>query len=371
MKKLSLALAVAGALGVSAAQAAVVSEFANGVLVPYFTSHNPSGAAPIAGRVAQATAVGLTSCAAGTVYWAYFNPASQKILDGEFRVTANDQANVIWQNGDTLVVDGATAGQFPGFNGFEGYFTFILDTNSNMRLDIGDQPCLSGAAFLIEPSANDVSVIPVLPLQAKNPDQGIPGTNTGGDFGPANVAGVFVPDLLAPTNTTIVNLAAGARHGDQIYMRYFVEAGATTQIFVWSAQNLVNRYSVNVFNTNQQRFSATLILTNPELNVINPQNPAQLTSLAAGFTDGFILWDLASAEYTWGVETGRPFRFGQPNQVTYGDGVFSYSVIRSPVFGAAQTVINPIRLREAPDDNNNGTPLENTIRVRVTASPQP
>ncbi|MDX1605504.1 MAG: hypothetical protein R3202_04875 [Candidatus Competibacterales bacterium] len=328
MKKLSLAVAVTAALGASSANAAVVTEFSNGVLVPHVLYSDGSGSLP-----ATSTAVGLTSCAGGDVYWTFFDANSKHIIDSQFPVTADDQTPFGW--GSTI---GADIGQTFDGNNFEtfevlGYLTFVLDTNSNAALDTSDQPCLAGAAFQLFPSDDEVAFIPAPPLQASNPtnlhdSQGNVIDTLDGDFGDA-AANVYVPRLDAlPDDTAIRALAAGANAVDVNYLRYFID-GATTDIVIWSAPSVDGRWTVNAYNDNQDRFSVTLDLPNDELNVISL--PGDL-SMPNGFVDGFIKWDLSSPQYLG--------RAGSE------DGVLTFSIINAPALGATQTIVNPIRKRD-------------------------
>lgn len=330
MKKLALAVAVTGALGASAANAAVVSEFANGVLVPHAIYESGTG---------RLTAVGLTSCAAGTVYWTFFDVGSKHVVDQEFNMTPNDQTAFVW--GAVIQTDEPGDGHIPINNGEDGklgYLVFVMDTNSNTALDTSDVPCLAGAAFDIRPGDDEVAFVPTLPLDAMNPSRGA------GDFGSPS-GGVYVGDLRNMDGVTVSHLAAGANAHDHLYLRYFIDgtpdSGADTDIYIWSAQDIRGDYVVNIYDNNQNRISVTMSLENPEVNIVDPET--EFSSLPNGFNDGFILWDLGSSEYlsTVGAE----------------DGVVSYSIIESQADAATQTIVNPIRMRDSAGNNE--------IRVRV------
>ncbi|MCX8049567.1 MAG: hypothetical protein N3A55_07885, partial [Methylohalobius sp.] len=88
MKKLALSMAVAAAMGATAANAAVVSEYSVGLLVPNVI-HNGSD---------DTTGVGIISRYKGTVYWTFFDENSNHITNGEFPVTANDYHPFLWSN---------------------------------------------------------------------------------------------------------------------------------------------------------------------------------------------------------------------------------------------------------------------------------
>jgi hypothetical protein len=350
MKKLSLAVAVAGALSASAANAAVISEFGNGVIVPYAYFD-----------ATENTVAGFNSSCAGTVFWIFFDVDTKHILDDEFPMTADDQESFIWSED--------VAGQ--GVDGLTGYLNFVFDSNGNTNLDVGDQPCLAASALQVV-LGQDVAFLPALPLYTKNPDAGLNGGNTGGDFGAADANGVYQidPETLLDEDG-VINLSAGANHGDVIYMRYFLDGGASTTIFFWSAQDISGTYTVQMYNTDQDRRSVNFVLPNAELNAIDPST---IVGKPADYVDGFIKWDLSAPNYPFGLDldgVGRLYRDGTNNGVSYGDGIVTFSFIDAPAFNALQTIMNPVQLRESPDDNGNGVAVENQVRVRTTVAPQP
>lgn len=318
MKNLRVSLAVAAALGTSAAGAAVVSEYANGVLVPQATFESAD----------VGTAVGLNTCAAGRVFWTFFDEDSTHITDGQFDMTANDQFSYIWADQSGV-----------GLQGQDGYLVFVLDTNGNQALDTSDAACLSGNAFFVDIPNNDVAFVPTLPLNTENvSEDDVVGVL--GDFGDSDDGGIFVPDLTTMGPDSIVALGAGANSGDLLHMRYFIDGqtgGRDTALVFWSAQDVRGRFTVNIFDDEQNRKSVNFELDNAELNIVNPET---IVGRPFNFLDGFIQWDLSGSEYraTTGEDTN--------DTGTVPDGVFSYSVISDPGFGAVQTVINPVRLRD-------------------------
>jgi hypothetical protein len=317
MKKSALAVIVTGALGVSAANAATVTEFANGVLVPRAVTDQAN---PEIGQ----TAIGLNSCAAGTVYWSFFDVNSQHLLDDQFDMTANDQANLIWNVSDNP----GTTRLFgdPILEGEEGYLVFIFDTTGDAMLQAtvggsSDEPCLAGAAFQVHLGDDDVAFVPTMPLNIRPVAPGV----VAGDFDEEGGAGtgVFIDDLRATDENDIARLTAGANANDVVFLRYFIDGtvgtGDNTAIYIWSTTAPGNNITVQAYNDAQERRSITIDLPNAELNVIDPE------TLPIPFTDGFIEW---------------------PVPATVG-GAISWSVIDSPAFGARQTIVNPIRLMDA------------------------
>jgi hypothetical protein len=307
MKKTALAVAICGSLGFSAAHAATVSEFANGVLVPYV----------IDGGAGNQTAIGLTSCAAGTVYWTFFNVNSDHEADGTFNMSQNDQVNIVWGTAPENIATGQVPiGGFvrPDLANVPGYMVFILDDGGlDQALDSSDSPCLAGNAFQIDTQNNDVAFTPALPLDAAV-----------GDFG-APDQGVYVSNLILTDEDTVAGLNAGANFNDDIYLRYFIDgvqdSGNDTIIYIWNTGDASGTETVLIYDIDQNFFSINLALANTELNIVDVENNAQVQNRPSELLDGFILWTVPAAA---------------------GDAV-SWSRIESDAFGAAQTVMNPIR----------------------------
>ena len=314
MKKISLALAVTSALGASAANAAIVGEYGNALLVPWVTAR-PTNAGEING-----TSVSLTSCAAGTVYWSYYNTASVKLIDSQFPMTKNDQRSIIWN--DTEFGNG-------GFLDQNGYMIFFLDTTGDGSLDLNDSTCLAGNAFYVDTVANDVAFVPTFPMNVAWEDFG-----SGADAG--------VPNLIDVPAAEITGLWAGAQYFDTIHMRYFVDSPVNpadgtdnTEIFVWTANRIGGARTIQQYDNTQSRFSLTLFLDNLELHILNPETNNNF-SVISPYPDGFYEWTLDDAAdlpaFNAQGELTRP-GFG---------GLATWSVVNSPRFQATQTLINPI-----------------------------
>jgi hypothetical protein len=325
MKKTALAVFVTGALGVSAANAATVTEFANGVLVPRVVTDQAS---PAIGQ----TAIGLNSCARGTVYWTFFDRDSVHVLDDQFDMTANDQADLIWNvslnPGSTRLFGGQDVEQQ------EGYLVFIFDTTGDgmLQATVGgssDEPCLAGAAFQVHLGDNDVAFVPTMPLNIRPVAPGV----VAGDFDEAGGAGtgVFIDDLRAMDGNDIARLTAGANANDVIFMRYFLDGGASTAIYIWSTSQ-PDDGTVQMYDNAQNRRSVNVSFDYEELNVIDP---SAIVGRPPSFVDGFIEWRV-------------------PTSV---GGAVSWSLVSAPAFGARQTIVNPIRLT--------GTDGSSAFRVRV------
>ena len=343
MKKSVVAVALTGVLGV-AAHAATVSEFANGVLVPRVIDQGAG----------NSTAIGLTSCANGTVYWTFFDPDTKHVLDDNFGVTAEQQVNLVWNS--SMNPDGSNSRIFggQGVQGEEGYLVFILDTTGDgaLQASVGssDVPCLAGAAFQVDLGNSDVAFIPALPLDIR--------PIGAGDFLDLDGDGVYVNDLTDMNNTDVAGLNAGANANDDIYLRYYIrEATDDTRIHVWSSQDLRGTYTVNIYDTQQNRRSVNLDLTRAELNTIDPR---PIIGRPATFVDGFIKWRVPSCA---GNEGDNAINCGG-SDTDLVRGVVSWSVISSDAFGAVQTVMNPIRLMRGFSDGSRAA----GFRARVIES---
>lgn len=300
MKKITLALAVSSVLGVSsAAHALETGEFAAGVVVPH--------ALYKAGETS--TAIGITAACEGTVYWTFFDKDTKHIIDGEFNVSADD-----WVQFRHDEVIGDVAGkfnkgpQFSGLGGMLGYYLFVhsIAVNSSDKLiGASDAPCVTAGAWQIFPAADDIAYIPTLPVDTKG-----------------LVRGDDVTDL-GPSSLRYVRGAAKAKYDDILYLNYADDAGVS-DIVIWSAQSVKGTYTVNVYNTDQQRASTNLVLGNAELNVLDSKDIRKPTT----FKVGFIKWDLGDS----GVLDGEE------------DSIVSFSLI-GPAGKSLQTVINPIYRR--------------------------
>ena len=304
MKKITLALAVSSVLGVSsAAHALNASEFASGVLVPH---------ALWAEDGSTSTAISLTDACGGTVYWTFFDVDTKHVIDGEFDTSRNDW--VAFSHGSTI---GDVAGEFnsgPQFPGDPqlGYYVFVHSSIVNNDLIIGESaaPCLAGNAFQVFPGQDDVAYIPAIPLHPRDLKFG------------ANVID------LGPDSVVRLHAGAQANDGDILYLNY-VDDIEVSNIVIWSAQDVSGSYTVNIYDTDQNRASTTLNLPNKELNVVDSKTINKPIDFAAGF----IRWDLRTVASKSGEE----------------DGIASFTVYYSEAFGAAQTVLNPILHGEIPE----------------------
>lgn len=243
MKKLTIALAIAGAFAATGASAMNLGQYDQGCLVPY-AMHNAS----------TNTVVGLTSTTGATVYWTFFDVDSNHVTDGEFSMTANDQHSFNWA---------AAAGV--GTEDIPGYLVFTA-SDATAAVVAGLQ--IACNAFQI--SAGDAAFLPAPNLAT-------------GDYA--------VGDLTAMDATSVVSLAGGVTAAAVgVHMRYWIDGatgGRDTSIMVWTADDASGTHTVNIYDDAQNRKSVNFVLPNAELNVIDPE---AIVGRPATYVDGFIDW---------------------------------------------------------------------------------
>ncbi len=298
MKKLPIAVAVAAAMSAGAASAYTMGTFDNGLLVPQ-VFHNGAG---------DTTAVGLIThgCstipgAPVTVYWTFFDENSNHITDGQIPMTDADVYPFVWANESGL-----------GLEGMQGYLVFVADTNGDGAIGTADADCLAGEAFHVVAGDNDVAYKPVWPVDVA-----------------LDTAAAGIANPTTMNAATLGTLTAGAPVGDTITMRYSIANGDTTDIVVWSADDISGVYTVNMFDDEENRKSVNFALPNAEQNTIDPST---IAGRPAAFVNGFIEWVTPDPDLL--PPAGR-------DNAPDGNGVVSYSVIRSQAFSARQTIVNP------------------------------
>ncbi len=331
MKKLALSMGLAAAVGSAGVQAVVESEYSLGLLVPNVI-HDGLG---------NTTAVGIISRAKGTVYWTFFDENSNHVTDGQFDVTANDLHSFVWQ---------AEAGT--GLENQRGYLVFLADVASSDpnggctgvpdgQIDDCDaalSPIAGHAVQVIPP--NDVAFRPAVPLASVDLSA-FPITPT--NLGPTSIdylvagANCATNNITGTIGTLTENITAP--YVDDIDMRYCIgdcAGGATTNILVWSAQMIKGTYTVNMFDDQQNRKSVNFTLPNEEQNFLDPST---IPGRPAGFTDGFIRWEVPC-----GFTDAQHTNANAASQ----NGVISFSEISVPAFGAVQTIVNPFGSNVSP-----------------------
>lgn len=301
MKKLSIALAIAGAFAASGANAAMtLGQYDTGCLVPV-AMHSAS----------TNTVVGLTSTTAATVYWTFFGVNSNHITDGQFTMTANDQTAFSWA---------ANAGA--GLAGVAGYLVFTADTAVAPAVPDGILNAAGTAADLaiacnaFQVTANDAAFVPAPNLDITN-----------------YVAGI---NLTTMNNASIIGLAGGtAPAATNTHMRYWIDGAANgrdTSVLVWTSDDAGGTYTVNIYDDAQNRKSVNFALPNAELNIINPET---IVGRPANFLDGFIDWSLVTAG------SGTTTNLNLLPRAAADNGLLTFSIVTDPAFGATQTLSAP------------------------------
>lgn len=291
MKKLSIALAVAGAFAATGASAVVMGEYDQGCLVPsaiYSATTN--------------TVVGITAQHAGTVYWTFFDVNSNHVSDGQFAVTANDMYSYSMS---------AMAGALT--SGTQGYLTFSHSSAGGGVLSTSES--IACNAFYI--TSGDAAYIPATALTTSDYTAAAQANLT--TLGATSINGLSMGSGYVHTGAPLRASASMATHVD---LRYWIDGatgGRDTATIIWTANNAIGNYTVNMYDDAQNRQSVTLALTNQELNVYNPENQV---GRPATFLDGFVNFSLSTALAT---------------------GILSYSVVSDPAFGATQTLMNASR----------------------------
>lgn len=244
MKKLTIALAIAGAFAATGASAMNLGQYDQGCLVP--SAYHDAG---------SNTVVGITSKIATTVYWTFFDVNSNHVTDGQFPMTANDQYAFDWA---------AVAGA--GTAGMNGYLVFTSGTGAAVVTGTKDIACNS-----FQVTANDAAFIPTPNLATVDYAGGV--------------------NLTTMSPTSILTLAGGVPGASTgSHMRYWIDGatgGRDTAIAVWTANVAKGTYTVNIYDDAQNRKSVNFVLPNDELNLINPET---IVGRPATYLDGFIDW---------------------------------------------------------------------------------
>lgn len=242
------------------------------------------------------TAVGLTSNAAGTVYWAFFDPNGNGLVSGSFSVQQDRLTPFIW--------DSSTAGG-PALADVPGLLLFGLDTDGNGRIEVVDGKHLGSNAFFVDISVNDVAYIPTMNLRADDIDESNPSNWTNLPIAMLDGAG-----------------GKDADTGDVMDMQYLIDGAAggdDTNIFIFTTEPVASSQTMTIYDGAGASKSITVPFLFNHLNVIDPE---QLTDVTSAFNGGgFIRWTVPSSTTATAVD------------------VFGGIIVESPTFGAAQTLL--------------------------------
>ncbi len=279
-KKVSVAAAVAAALGASgAAQAVIEGQPGDALLIPYVgttgagrlnTMISVINASPATVNVNQFDtltpgAKTSTSCA-GKIHWYFFDKESKEIVDDTIPVTCEDWVGIDFGS----IVEAkklSSALNVPGY-------LVITDAKSSESTASG--MILYGSAYQIRGNWSSQAFIPVLPMV----DSGNLATTEVFHKGTAFLAGVnpVKAGMLLPSENT----------GDTVYfsLRYFVQSAdpaGTTEFVLWFPDNNEARGSqtVLVYNADEVAISARTSIPY-ELNVVQVAEDAKVGGLITG-----------------------------------------------------------------------------------------
>jgi len=335
-KKIALASAIATCVvAPSLAMAAGNAVFERGVLVPWVVHNGSQGQSTVVGFMTNNNTVD-SNCFVQEpdgkkrtkVYWTFFDADSTPKADDTFKMTPKDMYSWNW------------AAQGRGLTGINGYAVFAADndgtydastdTGTGSNAQAGVRGCLAANAFYLDVPNGDVAFVPTVPM---NISDFVPNANI--DNMDANTvqslqygnSGAFLDGW------TLANTQAASPF---IYARHFVDGkvgGNDTRIVLWTTGNVQNipvlnpiggLVHVNMYDNEQAPQSGNIELTRSELNIINPEDLAQVNGFnLSKAPDGFI------AIPSNGVVNG----------VT--NGWYSFSYVSSADFSAVQTLINP------------------------------
>jgi hypothetical protein len=294
-KKISVAAAVAAALGASgAAQAVIQSEPGDALLIPYVATSGAGKlntmisvvvASPASVNVSQfdtltgpKTAAGCT----GKIHWFFFDKNSVEIVDDKINVTCDDWVGIDFGS----IVE---AKKLPSALNVPGYMV-ITDDKANETT--ASNMILYGSAFQIRGNWASQAFIPVLPMiddvdSAKRDEVKHRGAAFLSDVNPVT-AGMW--------------LAGKPGQGSSFSMRYYVQSSSpagSTDFVLWFPDNSSLRASqtILVFDADERPISARTSIPH-ELNVVQVASDAKVGGLYTGVINdgladtGFVQFDV-------------------------------------------------------------------------------
>ena len=293
-KKVSVAAAVAAALGASgAAQAVIQGEPGDALLIPYVATSGAGrlntmislvSASPVNVNVGQfATLTGPKdekSCA-GKIHWYFFDKNSVEIVNDTIPVTCDDWVGIDF---GSIVEDK----KLPSALNVPGYMV-ITDASASATKASG--MILYGSAFQIKGNWATQAYIPVLPMiddvdRAKRDEVKHQGA-------------AFLSNVNPVTAGML--LASSPGQGSSFSLRYYVQSSSpagSTDFVLWFPDNSALRTSqtVLVFDADERAISARTSIPH-ELNVVQVASDAKVGGLYTGvINDG--LADTGFVEFT-------------------------------------------------------------------------
>lgn len=318
MKKFVMTAVAAAALSAGMAHAYTMGTFSNGFVVPNVI-HNGA---------ADTTAVGMVNQTGGTVgmFWTFFDQNSGHVTDGCVALTDKQYKPFVWSEESGV-----------GLAGKRGYLVFAMGATTNGASaaavcapanEVAQGAPATGlgvaaAAFQVDSAKSDVAVIPVIdgPLT-------IDLTASSGSL-----------RRMGPASLTAV--AGAAPVGSTLAMRYAIDgaknSGVDSRIVVWSIGDQRGSHTVIAYDDKQNSKSVNFDLTEAELSSFDPET---ILGMPASFRDGFLEWN---TRQTPGALAGATPVSGDELFTKTANGVFSYSVVYAPAFGAVQSILGAHR----------------------------
>ena len=288
VKKILLALLAATMMYIQPAQGAAMNVVKQLLMVPW-VHYNTN----------VTTAVGVGSRRNGNVYWAFFDVNGNRRASGQFAVTEFSSTPFVWS------AQAAASGQ-AGLNNLHGYLLFGLDTNGDATITGSDSCCISGNAFYVDLSANDVAYVPTL------------------GFGNSHLSKKNTAQWTSHPIADLPNHEGWAVDtGSFAMLSYLMDGtagGDDTRFYVWTVQRLGTTQSVTVHDGAGSSKVISVQILNDHLNVLDPETHPDID--ASFYPDGFVRWQFPKASD--GVTDAQAFMF---------------SIVSSDTFMASQTMM--------------------------------
>ncbi|MGQ9500247.1 MAG: hypothetical protein ACUVQ6_07915 [Dissulfurimicrobium sp.] len=312
---LSLVAALMLAMWSSQASAITVGLYEQGALVPVVI-HNGKNVNTVIGITLQGS--GFTSTSPAKVCWAFFDVNSRHVTDDCFNMTSNDMYAFDWKK--------ESGG---GLENKEGYIAFASTATD-------PQAKISANAFIVDTNAHDAIYIPVLPLVS----------------GDMKDIGKLTFEVVKATNG--IKPMSGSER-TKVDIRYWIDPkyDAETFIKLWSVCDVSRgewnnphspgaMYTVDIYNTDEDRKSVDIYLKNAELNTIDPST---LQGRPTDFVDGFIRFTIPTPD-TDVTPNGIPVKYDPTTNPTVcrngnnnANNMLIFSYVDSSAIGAAQTML--------------------------------
>jgi hypothetical protein len=276
--------------------------FLSGWNMAFATDMNQSAncvAVPLAkfDGLGETTAVGLTSpVASGFIRWIFYDQDGLLLDNGAQEVTSS-QFNAFVMSSEVA----------PELSVNFGFLLFCLDSDGDGNISAGDNAGMAANAFQVDLAAQDVAFVPTIPIFRNDIDA------------------VLVEQSMTDwISSPLVSMSVGANVGDSIMLQYLIDGVVDTG----------DKTTFYIFSINQ------------------PADPTALTFIGpAGFTQTLPVTmsntrlNLISLEGVGGIDNAGLIGGGLANWIidNSASDTFVFSIVKSPVFGASQTVLGNIQ----------------------------